>query len=490
MKLLIPDDWINDDWLCIEVQWPNSPLWVALLNGWLSQMARGRTYDEATGSILAAMEIGKEIWRRNATLTPCCDGGATPPEPSPEQKMIYGGAWFGEEDEDMSCGFCYRYNDAGVMEILVCGEWVPVLVGDSPPPIETPEGTDVGDPNTPQPGDDEEVDIDVKCRAAYALARAMWRVHARIIDYVDDVIGVLDIGNSVASDLPEYTLTKYHVSLAAGSLIAASLTADLDIVFATEETYVSDMAAWMKKFLPTRYSLSRVQYEALAAGLLAYSFHEGIEVNLGQLVEGDYWRQIWWALGPGTVNDIMAQSRTLPAEEFECNERTIPEVQPPLPPADSGPWFTGLITKQAGEGVLAITALSSNMRKATVRWMVDAPGDQFTDIQFLLAMIAPSNLTGLTVKLTGEYPLADWHSLPYSRWDNPHIPDLQGVTNLDDTLGEHTSAGTTWALTFDAGKPEAYKAGATNTARFLPADTRELGATCEFSIEIIAFTLA
>ncbi len=486
MKLPIPDDWPpGQEWVCVEVQWPSSTTWIAILNGWLSQMARGRTWDEDSGSILAAMQIGKEIWSRNAPLT-SCGAGTAPPAPSPDQELVYGGAWFGEDDDEMGCNPCLRWNE-GVLEVLECGQWVAVPGGGPAAAIETPDGGDVGDPEIPQPGDDTEVDVDVKCRAAYAIAHAMWRVHARIVDYVDDVLPILNIGNLVSNDLPEYTLQNYHLSLAAASVVAASALVDLDIVFVSEEEYVADMANWFKKFMPTRYSLSRLEYEALALGLLAYSFHEGIEVNLGQLVEGDYWRQIFWALGPGTVNDIMAQSRTMDSSEFDCHERQVPVIEPSTPPLDGGPWWSGLVEKTDLDGTITAIGLSPNMRKITIRWDIAAPGVASTDLEALIGLVCPANLTSLTLVLTGDYPLADWHSLPYDRWDNPHIPLLAGVVNDDPVAGFQGSNGSVWVIGFDSGKPTAYEAGFGNSFRFLPQSTEDQGGSCTWSIEIAAW---
>jgi len=416
MKIPIPDDW-SGDWSCIQIEWPDSVIWRAILLGMIDQMSAGRLWDERSGSIHAIQAIGREIWRRNIELTPC-SGDEPFPAPTPEQIFIYGG---GEDDseecDDMGCGICYRYNAAGVMEILVCGEWVPVLQGDATiPAIETPTG-DIGDPETPQPGDAADVDIDVKCRAAYALAQAMWKVHSRIMDHVDDVLGVLDIGNTVAAELPEYTLTKYHLSLAAASLVAASATADLDLIFTSEEEYVSDMANWLKKFMPTRYSLTRVQYEALGVGLLAYSFHEGIQVNLGQLVEGDYWRQIWWALGPGTVNDIMAQSRTLAAEEFDCHERAV-DLTPPQTTVLFNTYSELLTTLPSGQDGDMVAALADSRTRLNLTWD-GTTSEGSTDNTTTFGIDTEVPLTSITLRFTGNPPTEEWDEVgPFPVWTN------------------------------------------------------------------------
>jgi hypothetical protein len=134
MKLPIPADWNGEDWRCIQVQWPDSPYWLAMLNGWLSQFKRQRTWDETTGDIDAVKEIGWQIWLANMMLT-SCDGTPTPPLP-PEiiEQFTYLFAGDSEECEDemSGCGSptppikiegghlwywsCCQWNDIGTLD--------------------------------------------------------------------------------------------------------------------------------------------------------------------------------------------------------------------------------------------------------------------------------------------------------------------------------------------------------------------------------------
>jgi len=61
MKLMIPPDWDGVTWKKHCICWPDSPLWRGVLWGFISLPARGRTWDEKTGSILAIQSIGREI---------------------------------------------------------------------------------------------------------------------------------------------------------------------------------------------------------------------------------------------------------------------------------------------------------------------------------------------------------------------------------------------------------------------------------------------
>jgi len=81
VQIPIPDDWDGLSWQCVQIEWPNSPQWLALLYGFLSQATRGRFWDEGTGSILNTQAIGWQIWDRNIPLADCAgdvipvDGG-------------------------------------------------------------------------------------------------------------------------------------------------------------------------------------------------------------------------------------------------------------------------------------------------------------------------------------------------------------------------------------------------------------------------------
>lgn len=69
--LPIPDDWLNDEWECVQIQWPKSTKWLGILAGLLSTMHRGRTWDEQTGIITSIQEIGIEIYDRNIPFNLC-----------------------------------------------------------------------------------------------------------------------------------------------------------------------------------------------------------------------------------------------------------------------------------------------------------------------------------------------------------------------------------------------------------------------------------
>src|SRR5512136_712361 len=126
MKLPIPQDWDGETWQCVEVTWPKSIEYDALLIGFLSYLMRGRAYDERTGIITDAQAIGREIWDRNYPLQSC--HGAPLPIPPTETMLQY--CDYDDcncEDNDMSCAPCapIRIKD-GVLQWFSCGDWIDI----------------------------------------------------------------------------------------------------------------------------------------------------------------------------------------------------------------------------------------------------------------------------------------------------------------------------------------------------------------------------
>lgn len=64
----IPWDWDGESWECWAVEWPKSPLWQAILMGFVQTPSRGRFWDESTGDLLDVLITGREIDNRNNPL--------------------------------------------------------------------------------------------------------------------------------------------------------------------------------------------------------------------------------------------------------------------------------------------------------------------------------------------------------------------------------------------------------------------------------------
>lgn len=464
MKLPIPDDWDGQTYECFQIQWPNSTLWIALLNGWLSQLGRGRTWNENTGSILAAMAIGEEIWRRNQPLI-TCTGEPLPPDDQTTLEHLAGPCWFCDCEDDMPCfdiSHLLKIENGILYALDGCCVWQEIG------PLTTPAG--IGD--TPLELPDQDPPTYSACGKAYAGARLIRDVAYACWEQYDSYPWeyVPLVEQDVMMDLSDPDVIT--AVLQAGIMVPLGYT--------IEEVCSPTFVQWLRcqlvaKFADNAATATEDDFKSARSLIRGHFTPDVFKMN--------FYDYVLNAIGWERFANYIALGATQPDVDCDCPE----EAGPGIPPTD-GVWWSGLVEKTGLDGTLTVLSVSSNFRKITLRWDVPAPGEQFTDLEALIGMVCPANLTSLTLVLTGEYPLADWHSLPYDRWDNPHIPRLANVTGDAWTPGYQGSIGSVWTITFDSGKPTAYEAGSTNSFRFLPQDTREAGASCEFSIEITGWS--
>lgn len=124
-QMPIPDDWNGEDWRCITVEFPDSPKYLALLVGYLSQNARGHFWDKRTGTITDAQDIGREIFYRNFPLNDCA-GGEVETEIDAETVFIMCGDGCTDCEDEMSCSIprdVLRWAADGRLQYLSCGTW-------------------------------------------------------------------------------------------------------------------------------------------------------------------------------------------------------------------------------------------------------------------------------------------------------------------------------------------------------------------------------
>ena len=99
-RIPIPNDWSGDGWRCVRIQWPDSPLWIALLIGFITTAQRGWYWDERTGSIIDVKDVGLEIFARNFPLNDCRNGVSATGE---DDSLGIGGAGCDDCEDCMSC---------------------------------------------------------------------------------------------------------------------------------------------------------------------------------------------------------------------------------------------------------------------------------------------------------------------------------------------------------------------------------------------------
>ena len=166
-RIPIPSDWNGEDWFCVQLQWPNSPEWISILVGILSNMTRGWYWNEQTGTVTDAQIIGREIFLRNIGFTPCgtgngSDDGAGNAEPCPQSSGL---ASFDEQEcDEMPAVTWLDYDENGNLRMWF-GPCCSQLV----------QGT-TQDTQLPDPYEDQESITYTSCGKADALVEALWSV--------------------------------------------------------------------------------------------------------------------------------------------------------------------------------------------------------------------------------------------------------------------------------------------------------------------------
>jgi hypothetical protein len=177
MKLPIPDDWDGESWHCVQIRWPDSEGYNGLLRGFLSQMTRGRFWDENSGVIKDAQAVGWQVFDENWPFIVCGqqDNNGNGSDSGGDSQPSGGGCGcIGEWD--MPCidiSSLLKIENGKLWVRNGCCEWVEV--GDissaqGATPTDSPE--DFVDPGTGETLTKDEVD----CRIAAGIAERWYEL--------------------------------------------------------------------------------------------------------------------------------------------------------------------------------------------------------------------------------------------------------------------------------------------------------------------------
>lgn len=171
---LIPDDWTGK-WTCIQVDWPDSPQWLAILAGVLSEMGRGRKWGRESGTITDVQKIGREIFDKSWPFRLCSADGT-----SITQDTANSGGSIIIEDEDMGQVVTDCWVDTETGELVV--EFGPCCVRRySLAALPQDYVPDSEDENWPDPPENLNY-------TACSKANALYQVWKEIIDEIFDGI--------------------------------------------------------------------------------------------------------------------------------------------------------------------------------------------------------------------------------------------------------------------------------------------------------------
>jgi len=311
-RVPIPDDWDGESWRCIQIEWPDSPQYRAVLLGFLSYLTRGRAWNDDTGIITEAQDVGWEIFHRNYPLTDCESGEVITPTPSIGQ---WDDCAFGCPDDDcpggcdeMACITQIKIEDGKLYVMYGCCEWT--LVGD----IDDTVGDlgsapyEEGDPGPPPSYSG--------CGKATALVEVLWSVGEAVLDHYGQL--PWNFIHAVESDVG-YNLNDVNcINLQLQMVIIEGMGGvtglfDNDV----KETLICKIAGWLAD---DATGLNEDTFKAVTRLIQSQDFGGFSDNVLAQ----NFWVLAWWAVGKNNANNIAKIGAGVTDAECDCPDQTAP----------------------------------------------------------------------------------------------------------------------------------------------------------------------
>jgi hypothetical protein len=387
-KIPIPDDWNGQAWTNVCIAWPNSTLYIGLLNGLLTYLTRGRIYDETTGDIKAAQAIGWEIWRRNQPFRPCGDSVEAPKTPGLGMLPCIDGDLFEEDcEENMSAnGPCPPLKiEGGKLYWWQCCEWLEVgAIGGAASQEEIPEDSWEEGGQTP---------TYYACGKAYAVwtvinrtAEAIWEASEdvplyNVIGYVEAAAGFNLSNNAIIRGIADVQLAKI------GGISKAELLDPVKL----QEILCHLVQLWQNDNI----------------GVPDVAFKDSIFAvyrSETTWLESAVWQEAIEALGKGTLNNVAVLNATDNTQDCDCVGET-------LSPVRFGDVYATNVP--AEDTVTLVKDLYG--KRVTVTWDHNTSEAGKREFSLHLPLIVPGAGTQIKIlveKVTGSPPTNDWTDAP------------------------------------------------------------------------------
>lgn len=308
MKLAPPDDW-QGQWECYQVEWPSSPLYRAILLGFLSYLTRGRAWDEKNGSIRDAQKIGREIFERNYPLVHCGDDsrqddtggvGWWPCE------NAYGDITPCKDEIDMSgcggSGLPIKVEN-GLLYWWSCCQWV--LVG------AVGSGSDTEEPDDEEPGSGID---DWNCRKAQAIGQRFYEAALAALDAM--TAAPWNMSKTFRQNFPDWEIgvVKAFNFLIEYAIADTILLEFFEITFTpTERDRL--ICNWAKVLDSTTNKISEAEYSAMKSVLKGMSWGE---------VEKAFLQDLFDVIGRANFSRTAAAGTADDGANCDCPEVVLP----------------------------------------------------------------------------------------------------------------------------------------------------------------------
>lgn len=327
-RISIPDDWEGGEWACVQIEWPNSVEWLAILRGFISSPAAGRFWDQDTGSVKGAQSVGYEIISKNQPLVTCGGVAIENGNIAAEREIVYIPVRDDESEENMGwlCGVnpsAFKVENGALYVKDFCGEWHEVgsVVGGAS-----------GSPTIPDlPGYDpgNGLDSGTACAKATKLAEMTYTIVQAgfgSIDLEDTIWGWYDFATNVRQAVQGVNLGDSELYNMYASVYALSVAGYEN---ETENPSIVTMlkCSWAKaledggagvtsdQYDECKYLLSQVVRQAFPSGS-AYGFEDE---------QRRVWERAFASIGKGDVEKIT--TGLVPNGDEDCD---CPGIDPTL----------------------------------------------------------------------------------------------------------------------------------------------------------------
>lgn len=427
MKLPIPDDW-DGNWQCVQVQWPDSPQWSALLVGFLSTVTRGRSWNENTGSIKDVQAIGRTIFNANFPFHDCAGevipGNGNGDITEEQQQELIGAIC-------MECSIPYdalRWNN-GVLEYRYCGTWY-VVSG-------TPGTPDWGDPGDEDIGDEPDGWVGASaCSKTVAATGALFAIVDHMIDQAGDDAWPFDGLVVVRAAYP--TVNWDDVALLSAYLSALKLPIPGFDEQAKDPVARQDMKCRLKEVISTgNQGMTPDEYTACQSAIWHWGkahFTFG-EYGIFDIEIQNLYYKAWKAFGPGDMRKITTMASATGDEDCSCAGDDAGY--------DGGVYFTGASSSGSGTGCVIEGVDVQDEGQSVVLTLAGSNGDwrDLNDIKLTIA--GTTGVENLVVRMSPdsglECPTEEWQTFqPVTNPTQWMIPILLDTT--DTQRGSHSYA--------------------------------------------------
>jgi hypothetical protein len=316
----IPDDWDGETWECVQIQWPSSVKWFAVLSGLITSPLRGRLWKASTGNIKATQQIGLQIDAANIPYT-SCDGSDIPVVDTRTQ-FIYGSAFEEEENLMSLCGYnpkAFKVEDGVLYVRDFCGDWVAIGAVTGGPAIPP----DIVIPDLPEETWEDATSCSIASKLAVFVANIVTQAF-----YEVGTLEIIDLGDYLSDMRDKFP----GIDLAYEPLINMyAYVGALDAVGYENEAKDPRIIEWLRCFLvdkitATNSGISKSEYEDGQDVVMdaVYQVHPRGSLYLFEATVAKLWDQAYESIGPDDARKITLNAQPTPGQSCDCPSSELP----------------------------------------------------------------------------------------------------------------------------------------------------------------------